>query len=168
MFFFLPNRETVANAVCLRLQFPLDAFVCGGEKASLVRLYLLFPLLSPNVSCRSDYSAANLFAVTTPAGNHSFNYHHLSSLWIFREGVSTLSFSETQTSRQEQLRASAFIFRLVRFITVYTVVILSLRTIFRERYRDHILRVILNMPTHTIYRYTDYISNFFIFMFLST
>lgn len=61
------RHRTVADAVCLS-RFPLDAFVCG-EKASLARLYSPFPLLLPErVSCRSDYSAANLFAVTTPSG----------------------------------------------------------------------------------------------------
>jgi len=135
-FFLCPRptarHRTIADAVCLR-RFLLDAFVLR-EKASLVRLYSLFLLLSPGrVSCRSDYSATNLFAVTTPAGNYSFNYHHLSALWFFREGVSTLSFFETQTSRQEQLRASAFIFRL-RFITVYS---------FRcERYSTNVIAIV--------------------------
>lgn len=133
-------------------------FCVCGEKASLIRLYSLFPLPSPGrVSCRSDYSAANLFAVTTPAGNHSFNYHHLSALWFFREGVSTLSFFETQTSRQEQLRASAFIFRLdssqcAAFVT---------NDIPRTLSRSYSSRDIKYANKYAIYRYTDYIYNFY-------
>lgn len=161
------NRETRHGRGRGGLSPPVStqlAFVCG-EKASLVRLYSLFPLPSPEcVSCRSDYSAANLFAVTTPAGNHSFNYHHLSALWFFREGVSTLSFFETQTSRQEQLSRLRFHLpssdssRYAAFVA---------NDIPRMLSRSYSSRDIKYANTYEIYRYTDYIYSF-IFAFLSS